>query len=249
MKRHKTRIRVGFRSYEVSCLARERESTAPAVVLLHGLQSSSEMFQGLASQSFLKKHTILAIDFLGFGDSDKPEEFSYSLREQRDVIRDFLLKKGVSHFDLIGHSMGGMVGTLLLEAKLTIKSFASLEGNLRPEDGSTSREVAALDFETFEREYFPKLKQKAKTSWLTESATAFYHSAVSIAECAAQGRILKAFRESNVQRILVRGSQSGFAALPADLAPKERVVEGSGHFLLLDAPDATFAVLKDHLNL
>jgi pimeloyl-ACP methyl ester carboxylesterase len=58
---------------------------APAVLLLHGYPSSSFDFRAVLPH--LADHARVAIDFLGFGLSDKPRPRRYSLLEQADLVQ------------------------------------------------------------------------------------------------------------------------------------------------------------------
>ncbi|MCG8375506.1 MAG: alpha/beta hydrolase [Chlorobiales bacterium] len=81
----------------------------PMLLLLHGISCSLDFFEQvipLLSRSF----RVLALDLLGFGESDKPKKAPYSLKLYSSLIREFLEKtrnttnKGTF---AVGHSMGG----------------------------------------------------------------------------------------------------------------------------------------------
>ncbi len=81
----------------------------PSLLLLHGIACSLDIFEQavpILSRSF----RVLAMDLLGFGDSDKPEQAPYSLELYASLIREFVEKTAgnsrVPRFGL-GHSMGG----------------------------------------------------------------------------------------------------------------------------------------------
>ncbi|KUL25734.1 alpha/beta fold hydrolase [Chlorobium limicola] len=78
------------------------------MLLLHGISSSLDFFEQVIpplSASF----RVLAVDFLGFGLSDKPGEKVYSLELYASLIREFLEKTDSIGENLYatGHSMGG----------------------------------------------------------------------------------------------------------------------------------------------
>lgn len=93
---------------------------APVVLLVHGLGGSSEYWRQLLSCPEMQKYRLLAIDMLGFGRSDKPKDFDYSLEAQADAIREFLTLKGVDKVTYVGHSMGGTVGMTLIQQQPSI---------------------------------------------------------------------------------------------------------------------------------
>lgn len=229
--------------------------------MLHGLQSSAEMFRELAAQPFLESHSLLAIDFVGFGESSKPDDFSYDLRAQAEAVAHAIDHEKIATYSLIGHSMGGMVGALLLTShRDRITHLASLEGNLRAEDGDFSREIQKTSYADFAKTMFPALVDKlarGKTpgeryrAEALKQATAeiVYMSGCSIAKYGANGAVLEAFRSSTVKRCLIRGEKSVFGPLPRGIDCEERVIAGSRHFLLHDNPIATFEALREFLGL
>lgn len=77
----------------------------PAIVLLHGLPTSSHMFRDLIGRLAHRFH-VLAPDYPGFGNSDAPdpERFEYTFDNLSLVIERFLETLGV---DLLGFYMHG----------------------------------------------------------------------------------------------------------------------------------------------
>jgi pimeloyl-ACP methyl ester carboxylesterase len=64
---------------------RSGSGEGPIVLLPHGFPSSSYDFQSVIAR--LGQRSWLAVDFLGFGLSDKPHRHHYSLVEQADIVR------------------------------------------------------------------------------------------------------------------------------------------------------------------
>ena len=259
MERNTQALRFEGAILNVSYLKHQADPFSPWVVMLHGLQSNSEVFLPLCSRTFLKPYSLLAVDFIGFGNSSKPNDFSYNLFEQKQVVEDILKKEGIEECVVIGHSMGGMVGSLLLNSSIiSVTKFACLEGNLRPEDGDFSTIVSRLDFKNFEENYFPSfLKNLSKGS--SKEKTRFnalagvppfvvYKTSCSIAMHAKSGEILAAFTNSKAKRTLIRGAQSRFGATPKGIGCSEYIISSSGHFLLLDNPEETFRAIEELLN-
>jgi pimeloyl-ACP methyl ester carboxylesterase len=53
---------------------------------------------------------VLAVDYLGVGDSDKPERgFGYTVEEQADMMADMVVALGLSPVNVVGASYGGAV--------------------------------------------------------------------------------------------------------------------------------------------
>jgi 3-oxoadipate enol-lactonase len=82
---------------------------APPLVLLHGLGEGSADWDGVAPV-FARHRRVYAPDLRGHGRSDWPGDYSVELMEA-DVL-GFLDAMELDRVDLIGHSMGGLVGYL-----------------------------------------------------------------------------------------------------------------------------------------
>jgi pimeloyl-ACP methyl ester carboxylesterase len=84
---------------------------APTIILLHGLPSSSRMFQPLMSRLADNYH-LVAPDYPGYGHSDwpDPKQFDYTFDHIASVIDDFTQALGLSHYTLYMQDYGGPVG-------------------------------------------------------------------------------------------------------------------------------------------
>ncbi len=60
------------------------------------------------------RRRVLAFDFLGFGDSDKPADHDYSLLEQADLAAALWRRHGIARTDLVVHDYGVSVAQELL---------------------------------------------------------------------------------------------------------------------------------------
>jgi pimeloyl-ACP methyl ester carboxylesterase len=84
---------------------------APTILLLHGLPSSSRMFQSLLTRLSDNYH-LIAPDYPGFGHSDwpDPKEFAYTFDHIAAVMDDFTTALGLQHYTLYMQDYGGPVG-------------------------------------------------------------------------------------------------------------------------------------------
>lgn len=80
----------------------------PAVVLLHGIASSSVTFEYVVPL-VEGRHRAVSIDLLGFGGSPAPEDASYTLEEHVAALHRTLRKARLRSFALVGHSMGALI--------------------------------------------------------------------------------------------------------------------------------------------
>jgi pimeloyl-ACP methyl ester carboxylesterase len=84
---------------------------APTILLLHGLPSSSRMFQSLLTRLADNYH-LVAPDYPGFGHSDWPDtkQFDYTFDHIASVMVDFTQALGLSAYTLYMQDYGGPVG-------------------------------------------------------------------------------------------------------------------------------------------
>jgi pimeloyl-ACP methyl ester carboxylesterase len=84
---------------------------APTILLLHGLPSSSRMFQPLLTR-LADNHHLVAPDYPGFGHSDwpDPKQFAYTFDHIAQLMNGFTQTLGLSHYTLYMQDYGGPVG-------------------------------------------------------------------------------------------------------------------------------------------
>src|SRR5688572_12971000 len=77
----------------------------PAVVLIHGITSSSRTWRAVM-EPLAEHHTVIAPDLPGHGRSGKPRG-DYSLGAYASSLRDLLALLDIKHATIVGHSLGG----------------------------------------------------------------------------------------------------------------------------------------------
>jgi pimeloyl-ACP methyl ester carboxylesterase len=84
---------------------------APVILFLHGLPSSSRMFQPLMA-SLADQYHLIAPDYPGYGHSDwaDPKQFEYTFDNIAAVMNDFTQTLGLSLYTLYMQDYGGPVG-------------------------------------------------------------------------------------------------------------------------------------------
>ena len=84
---------------------------APTILLMHGLPSSSRMFEPLFARLSDRYH-LVAADYPGFGHSDwpDPKQFAYTFDHYADIMNHFSEALGLSHYTLYMQDYGGPVG-------------------------------------------------------------------------------------------------------------------------------------------
>jgi pimeloyl-ACP methyl ester carboxylesterase len=87
---------------------------APPLVLLHALGENAADWDGVMP-AFARHWQVYALDLRGHGRSGWPGD--YSLELMRTDVLAFLDALALERVDLIGHSMGGIVASLLAEER------------------------------------------------------------------------------------------------------------------------------------
>ncbi len=84
---------------------------APVILLLHGLPSSSRMFEPLFARLADRYH-LVAPDYPGFGHSDwpDPKKFAYTFDHIAEITNHFAEKLGLTRYTLYMQDYGGPVG-------------------------------------------------------------------------------------------------------------------------------------------
>jgi pimeloyl-ACP methyl ester carboxylesterase len=84
---------------------------APTILLLHGLPSSSRMFEPLLTRLGDNYH-LVAPDYPGFGHSDwpDPKKFAYTFDHCAEIMNHFTEALGLSRYTLYMQDYGGPVG-------------------------------------------------------------------------------------------------------------------------------------------
>jgi pimeloyl-ACP methyl ester carboxylesterase len=84
---------------------------APTILLLHGVPSSSRMFEPLFARLADHYH-LVAPDYPGFGHSDwpDPKQFAYTFDHIAEVMNHFTESLGLTRFTLYMQDYGGPVG-------------------------------------------------------------------------------------------------------------------------------------------
>ncbi|MGA8814930.1 MAG: alpha/beta fold hydrolase, partial [Candidatus Sulfotelmatobacter sp.] len=90
---------------------------APTILLLHGLPSSSRMFEPLFARLSDRYH-LIAPDYPGFGHSDwpDPKTFAYTFDHIAEIMNHFTEALGLSRFTLYMQDYGGPVGFRMILA-------------------------------------------------------------------------------------------------------------------------------------
>jgi pimeloyl-ACP methyl ester carboxylesterase len=95
-------------------IAFRRRGEGPTLLLLHGFPTWSYDYAEVASD-LARDHDVITLDFLGYGASDKPNPYQYSVAESADIVEDLAAHLGVKSTRLVIHDYGGIVGQELVD--------------------------------------------------------------------------------------------------------------------------------------
>jgi len=232
-----------------------------AVVFLHGLGSSSDIYApAFGDPAFSGR--ALAFDFLGCGKSDKPDGFSYDLKDQGDCLLALLDDAGIGRADLVAHSLGGVVAILFAIAyPERVGSLILAEANLNPANAKISRRIRdygdesrfAAAFESFIGYYKRGDNPAAYRFYLTLARTtpvSLFRSAASML-VHVDDAFYRSYLALPHRRLYVRGGDSYHSMDERTRRDFEangirlETIAGAGHSMMEDRPEAFFAIVKD----
>ena len=115
-------------------------ANGPVILLLHGVPTSSRMYQALLESPLSAKYRLIAPDFPGFGHSSwpSPKEFKYTFEHLAQVTEKFAEALNLRRYTLYLHDYGGPVGMRMAVARperieaIIIQNAVSHEEGLSP---------------------------------------------------------------------------------------------------------------------
>jgi pimeloyl-ACP methyl ester carboxylesterase len=89
------------------------ERANPVLLLIHGYTASTFVWQTVAPEFAARGFHVIAVDLVGFGFSEKPAWFDYSIQSQARVMSRFMNRLGIGKATVVGSSYGGAVASML----------------------------------------------------------------------------------------------------------------------------------------
>ncbi|MET9655513.1 alpha/beta hydrolase [Streptomyces sp. NPDC006510] len=219
-------------------------------VYLHGLGASSgPYFTASAAHPLLAGSRSLLMDLLGFGISDRPTDFGYTLEEHADAVAAALEAAGAYDTDVIAHSMGGAVAIVLaarhprLVARLVL-----VDANLDPVAPGPARPgssgIAAYSEKEFLAHGRAEVRDRVGPHWWATMRLAgheaLHRSAVHLA-AGTTPTMRELLLDLKIPRTFLRPLDDG--PLPGEETLAEHgvrvvAVPECGHNIMLDNPEA-----------
>lgn len=254
----------GYISVDGVNLAYTLSGNGPTIVLLHGWMCNRKFWKEQI-QFLSKTHQILAPDFRGHGDSDTPEG-GYTIEQLADDVCNVMKTLGISQAVVAGHSMGGMVAQQLCVSHIEYVSGLILVTTIAAdlEDQLISKRIEAdttrLGFRNAFLRYFngwfgPGTDLNI-VRWVRDQML-YTSENVSLNLVRSYRRFdLRAHLLNFCIPTLVIGTACDASAVPVEsrtlveLIPEAQLVmiEKSGHFPMLETPQAFNKALKEFLS-
>jgi pimeloyl-ACP methyl ester carboxylesterase len=235
----------------------------PNVVLLHGWMCHRGFWK--EQIRFLSKaYRVLALDFRGHGESEVTKE-GHSIEQYSEDVYRVTQELGLKTFVLVGHSMGGMVAQHFSISHpesvsglvLVTTIAADVEGRL-----ISKRIEAEAPYGGFRKAFlkffdgwFGETSDPSIVRWVREQMLQT-QEAVALSLVRSYRRFdLRANLPQFSWPTLVVGASSDASAVPqeskilAELIPGAQlaIIEGSGHFPMLERPQTLNQILGDFL--
>jgi pimeloyl-ACP methyl ester carboxylesterase len=131
-----------FYNYKSRSIFYMDEGEGEALVCIHGFPTSSWDWS-LIWPGLIERFRVIAPDMIGYGFSDKPIDYSYSILDQATLHEDLLQSLGIDQIHILAHDYGDTVAQELLaryedrkrekKTGIVIKTVCFLNGGLFPE--------------------------------------------------------------------------------------------------------------------
>lgn len=127
-----------WQGHDIFKVVHHAGESKPWILLIHGFPTSSFDFH-LIWNSLGQRYNFLAFDMLGYGYSDKPANWQYSIMHQADIAEYLVRQEGVKQVGVLAHDAGDTVAQELLARSNThqlpfeLPMIVMFNGGLFPE--------------------------------------------------------------------------------------------------------------------
>jgi pimeloyl-ACP methyl ester carboxylesterase len=119
------------------------EPSNPALLMIHGFTASAYVWKTVAPVLADEGFRVVAIDLLGFGYSEKPSWFDYTIASQARMASRFMDRLGIGRATVVGSSYGGAVAlTLALDYAERVEKLVLVDAVIN--DEATSHPIMRL---------------------------------------------------------------------------------------------------------
>lgn len=89
------------------------QSDAPAMILIHGFAASNLVWSKVLLEIAENGLRVIAPDLLGYGYSDKPRQFDYTILRQAEMVVSLMKQLGIERGVVVGSSYGGAIAATI----------------------------------------------------------------------------------------------------------------------------------------
>ena len=241
--------------YSVVFRCKFKTGSSDALLFFHGLACSWDSFKNVLDKDYFPDKSLLFVDHIGFGESSKPNDFSYTMQDQAKIIDELLSILPNWNIHIVAHSMGAAIA-LHLKPKpyKRILSFSNIEGNLIREDcGIMSRSIAKKTFEDYKNSlhkmHLFAFSKHEQLHFKQSTPFAIYQSAVSLVKESDSGDLLEKFKQIPCKKAYFYGEENKAMPILEKLNFAQKfMISNSGHAMTTDNPDEFYAKLADFLD-
>jgi pimeloyl-ACP methyl ester carboxylesterase len=226
-----------------------RFGAGPELLWIHGLGEQSRSLDPIAAHPALAGFSHVLIDLPGYGRSPWPEQPD-GLEQLAERLAAWI---GDRRPALIGHSMGGVLATLIAE-RIAVRAVVDVDGNLSRGDCTHSAKAAAYTLDDFVAHGFATMRAEVYEGGRTDLALRGYHAAMTMASPQvfhhhALELVAMSEPETLVARLAaLRPPVLFVAGVPGGICERSRALldqhcvrwvglEPSGHWVHIDQPD------------
>jgi pimeloyl-ACP methyl ester carboxylesterase len=236
----------------------------PEIVWIHGLGEWSVSYDPIVRHPAFTGFAHTLPDLPGYGRSPWPvkQPDGDSLEQLAEHLATWLAPRPPAF--LIGHSMGGVLATLVAE-RVPARGVVDIDGNLSRGDCTFSARGAAYELGEFEARGFAELRAEILAEGAGAPALQSYHAAL----CAASPAV---FHQNSMDLVRLSSTDTLSARLAALRCPSLFVagipdgvcehsrgllardgvrwigIEPAGHWIYIDQPDAFAAAVRPFLD-
>lgn len=238
-----------------------RIGNGPEVIWIHGLGEQAASFDAIAGHPALAGFTHVLPDLPGYGRTGGTGPGTLAV--VADHLASWIATQAPRPI-LIGHSMGGVLATLIAE-RMPIFALVDIEGNLTRGDCTFSAEAAAYGRDEFVATGFSAMRARVRERGETEPAVRSYHAALLLADPDVFHRnatdlVRLSEAETLVPRLAALAARVLFVAgVPGGICERSREqldhhripwigVAPAGHWPFLDQPDVFAASVRAFLR-
>lgn len=240
-----------------------RVGRGPEVVWLHGLGERSQCFDAVATHPSLAGFTHVLPDLPGYGGSQAPALVAGgdSLVELAGHLASWLTTWPRREPVLLaGHSMGGVLATLVAE-HIPVRGVLDIDGNLTRGDCTFSAEACAQDPSAFAERGFAEMRARVavdgqRSAALAGYAVAMEHATAAVFHRNAADLVVLSEGETLVPRLAaLRAPVLFVAGVPGGICDRSKQqlgvhgvpwvgIEPAGHWPYIDQREAFVATAR-----